>query len=266
MRRVAAQADRHHLVQELHRVGEGVLVEAAPGRLVERVGVHVVRGHFGRRAVLLQRFVQPGRIEEMLADEDVAGRCPGRARKAPGQLAGGGHRLRVAPALLQRVGEEEQRLVQAGSPRILLQELPVPRDRFGSGAGGGAAVARGRSLVALVGRGLGADAQGKAARAQQAGEPRHHLRLFRGRAAQLQHAPERGLLLLLPGGHDRPRAAVQQRRIAPGLGHGSGDEQRDHPGPSLSERGQAAPLRLQPCNLRSRTSPLAGGGNREAVL
>ncbi len=36
-RGVAAEADRHHLVQELHRVGERVLVEAAPGRLVERV-------------------------------------------------------------------------------------------------------------------------------------------------------------------------------------------------------------------------------------
>src|SRR5207249_8015269 len=61
-------------------------------------------------AVFLQRFVQPGRIEEVLADEDVAGGRPRRARKAPGQLAGGGHGLRVTPALLQGVREEEQRL------------------------------------------------------------------------------------------------------------------------------------------------------------
>ena len=202
----------------------------------------------------------------MLADEDVAGGRPRRARKAPGQLAGGGHGLRVTPALLQGVREEEQRLVQAGGPWVLLQKLPVPGDRFGAGVGGPAAVARGRGLVALVGRGLGADAQGKAARAEQAGKPRHHFRLFRGRAAQLQHAPERGFLLLLPGGDDRLGPAVQQGRIAPGLGHGGGDEQRDHPGPSPSEREQPAPLHLQPCNLHSRTSPLTGGGNREAVL
>src|SRR5207249_9093821 len=97
-------------------------------------------------AVFLQRFVQPGRIEEVLADEDVAGGRPRRARKAPGQLAGGGHGLRVTPALLQGVREEEERLVQAGGPWVLLQKLPVTGDRFGAGVGGPAAVARGRGL------------------------------------------------------------------------------------------------------------------------
>ena len=49
---IAAQADRDHLLQQIHRVVEGALVEPAPSGLVERVRIDVVRLHLRGGLVL----------------------------------------------------------------------------------------------------------------------------------------------------------------------------------------------------------------------
>ena len=119
----------------------------------------------------------------MLADEDVARRRPRRAGKAPGQLARDDDRLAVPPALLQRVGEEVERLVGAWRAGILVEQLTVAGDGFRARIGGGAPVTDRGRLVALVRFRLRADAQGEPSRAEKACQPRQRLRLLRGRSA-----------------------------------------------------------------------------------
>ena len=150
----------------------------------------------------------------MLADEDVAGRRPDRPGELPRQLARGGDGFGVATGVLQRVGEEEERLVEPGRGRILLDQLAVAPDRFRARVGRPALVACRRGLVARVGFGLCADEEREPARAQEAGQPRQHLGLLGRRAAQLEHPPQRLFLLVFLGDDDLFDAAVEQRWIA----------------------------------------------------
>ena len=76
VRRVSAQADRHDLVQQLHRVREPALVEAAPSRLVESVRIDLVGLDLRCRAVLRERFGEPRLLEQVLPHEDVGRRRP----------------------------------------------------------------------------------------------------------------------------------------------------------------------------------------------
>ena len=243
--------DLHHAAQKLHGVDEGALIEPAPGRLVERVGIDLVSGHFGGGAILVQRLGQFGLVEEMLTEKDVAGGRPGRARVLLHQLAGGGHRLLIAARVLEDVCEEEERLVQARRGGIFLQELAIARDGLGAHGGDGGAIAACRDLVALVGFGLGADGEGKTARSQHRREAGRHFRLFLRRTAQRKKAPQCLLLLLLLLRHDLLDVGVEQRLVAGGLlSDGGGDEENEHgPLPSLSG-----------CNLRARQRRPADGG------
>ena len=164
----------------------------------------------------------------MLADEDVAGGGPCRARKAPGQLAGRGHGLLVARAVLQRVGEEEERLVGVRCLRVFLQQFSILEDRFGAGVGRCAPIAHRGCLVPGICFRLGADAQREPAPAKQRGQPAGRLGLLGVGAAQLQHPPQHGFLLLFLLRDHLLDVPVQEVRVAGRLRDGSGDQEREH--------------------------------------
>ena len=259
--------DVGHPFEKLHRVGKRALVEPAPGGLVERVGVHVVVRNLRGGAVLLQRGVELRRIEQVLADEDMARRRPDRAREPLRQLTRYRDGFGIAPRFLQGVGEEEQRLVRSRRAGVLLQQLAVAGDGLRACIRGSAPILRGGRLVTAVGRCLGADGERQAARAQEARETCERLGLTGRRAAQLQHPPQRRFLLLLLHGGDRRRAPVQQRRIAARLRHCRGDEQGKHQQPSLpAARGQPPAVLSRRCNLRSLRPSLSGWGNGNGMV
>ena len=278
-RRIAAEADRHHLVQQLHGVAESVLVEAAPRRFVERVRIHVVGFDLGGGAVLEKGVGELRLVEEMLADEHVGRRRPGGLGEPPRQLARRRDGLVVLARILQRVGEEEERLVELRRARVFAEQLAIERD------GLRARHLRER-LVALRGGwirihlGGGAHGQRQAAAPHQIREPRRDFGLLSLASPQREQAAERTLLLLLLRLHRRIGAAVQERGIPPRLrerlrslpgrggsrgdGGGEGDGE-DHGGPlpKPAPGGRTAPLPVPArCNLRARTAPQARARNR----
>src|SRR3954470_20772588 len=119
----------------------------------------------------------------MLADEHVARRRPLRLREAPRQLAGGLYGLVILPRILQRVGEEEESLVEPRRARVSLEELPVERDRLGAGSLGVRPVAIG-SRVALIGFPLRPGCERKSASTKRRREPLENLGLLGVATAQ----------------------------------------------------------------------------------
>src|SRR4051794_35633921 len=152
----------------------------------------------------------------MLADEHVARRRPLRLREAPRQLAGGLYGLVILPRILQRVGEEEESLVEPRRARVSLEELPVERDRLGAGSLGVRPVAIG-SRVALIGFRLRADCERKSASTKRRREALENLGLLGVATAQQKELAQGALLLLVLLPDDLLRVWMEQPRIPSGL-------------------------------------------------
>src|SRR3954468_13028234 len=221
----------------------------------------------------------------MLADEHVARRRPLRLREAPRQVAGGLHGLVVLPRVLQRVGEEEEGLVEPRRARVSLEELPVERDRLGAGSLGVRLVAIG-SGVALIGFRLSADCERKSASTKRRREALENLGLLGAATAQQKELAQGPLLLLVLLPDDLLRVWMEQPRIPSGLrkclaidrhlrnrgGESCDGEHRHHRStPSAgreSGRLLSRPLSVQPSGPparhgRERTAPgSAAAGNR----
>src|SRR4051812_31587885 len=152
----------------------------------------------------------------MLADEHVARRRPLRLREAPRQLARRLHGLVILPRVLQRVGEEEEGLVEPRRARVSLEELPVERDRLGAGGLGVRLVAIG-SGVALIGFRLRADGERKSASTERRCEALENLGLLGVATAQRKELAQGALLFLVLLPDDLLRVWMEQPRIPSGL-------------------------------------------------
>src|SRR5436305_1939653 len=225
----------------------------------------------------------------MLADEHVARRRPLRLREAPRQLAGRLYGLVIPPRVLQRVGEEEEGLIEPRRAGVALEELPVERDRLGAGSLGVRLVPIG-CRVALVGFRLAADGQRKSARTKRRGEALENLRLLGVATAQQEELAQGALLLLVLLPDDPLGVWMEQPGIPPGLrkslaigrrlrNRGSescdGEHRRHRSTPSAgreSGRLLSRPLAVQPSGPparhgREQTAPgSAAAGNRCSAL
>src|SRR5207302_6340221 len=122
--------------------------------------------------------------------------------------------LVVLARVLQRVGEEEERLVELRRAWVLAEQLAVERDGLRARRLRRRLVALrgGRIPIRLGGR---SDCQRQAAAPHQIRQSRRDLGLLRLASTQREQAAERTLLLLLLRLDRRIGAAVEERGVPP---------------------------------------------------